>query len=134
MRMRTARSERWFLAAFVIHACLVVTIAVLAYTGHLPVHRLSASHLDLLGHAVLIGLMGMLLDGALGSRPLLSRLPWLGMGPSIIVAVAGVEEILQVLSSRRSSSISDFVADVAGVVLLTALARLAVRTWRTASR
>jgi hypothetical protein len=127
MEMRTARSETWFRVAFAAHAVLVVVIAALAYSGHLHVPKLFTSPYDLVAHAVLIGLLGALADGALGFRPLTRWTPrWLGLGPAIIVALAGVEEILQTLSARRSSSLSDFVADVTGVVLLCA----AVRIWR----
>ena len=125
--MRAVRSEGWFRLAFALHTGLVITIAALAYSGHLHVPRLFASPYDLLAHAVLIGLMGALLDGALGFRPLTRWAPrWIGLGPCIIVALAGIEEILQALSARRSSSLSDFLADLTGVVVLCAL----VRIWR----
>ncbi|MBW2260949.1 MAG: hypothetical protein JRG91_03170 [Deltaproteobacteria bacterium] len=123
--MRAVRSEGWFRLAFVLHTGIVITVASLAYSGHLHLPRLFASPYDLLGHAVLIGLMGALLDGALGFRPLTRWTPrWLGLGPSIIVALAGVEEILQVLSANRSSSLSDFLADVTGVVVLCTVVRI----------
>ena len=122
------RSETWFRVAFAIHTALVVVIAALAYSGHLHVPKLFTSPYDLLAHAILIGLLGALLDGALGFRPLTRWTPpWVGLGPTIIVALAGIEELLQALSARRSSSLSDFLADVTGVVLLCAV----VRIWRT---
>ena len=125
--MRAVRSEGWFRLAFALHTVLVIVIAALAYSGHLHVPRIFTSPYDLLAHAVLIGLMGALLDGALGFRPLTRWTPrWIGLGPSIIVALAGVEEIMQALSARRSSSLSDFLADVTGVVVLCAV----VRIWR----
>jgi VanZ family protein len=102
----------------------VVTIASLAYAGRLPVAGLAVSPWDLVCHAVLIGLMGMLLDGALGFRRLTRGSPgWLRLGPAIVIALAGAEEILQLLSSRRSASVWDFAADVVGVLVLSALAR-----------
>ncbi len=117
--------------AFAVHTVLVVVIAALAYSGHLHVPKVFTSPYDLVAHAVLIGLLGALLDGALGFRPLTRWTPrWLGLGPAIIVALAGIEELLQALSARRSSSLSDFVADVTGVVLLCAV----VRVWRRFAR
>jgi VanZ family protein len=126
--MMSSRARRWFLAGFVAQLIVVITIVVLAYGGALPLPRLAIANWDLLAHAVLIGMLGMFLDGALGFRPLWRTAPrFLGLGPIIIIGVAGVEEILQMYASHRSSTLSDFVADVVGVVLFSAAARILTR-------
>jgi hypothetical protein len=124
----STRSRRWFLVGFVLHTSLVVTIASLAYSGKVPLMGWAVAPWDLLGHALLIGMLGMLLDGALGFRPLWPSAPrWLGLGPVIIVSIAGFEETMQMFASNRSSTISDFAADVVGIVFFSTIARILAR-------
>ena len=76
-------------------------------------------------HAVLIGTLSLLVDGSMGFWPLpLVGSRWIGLGAAIVLALAGVEELLQALSPHRSSSPSDFLADVAGAVVLCTIARV----------
>ena len=75
-------------------------------------------------HFLLIGGVAFFLDGALRFRPLLpGRLPWLRLAPVLVASLAGLEELAQALSPYRSSTVSDFVADLLGVVCLSWLAR-----------
>jgi len=109
---------------FVVHLCVVVSIATAAYMGLISTMPFRFQNADLLGHAILIGLLAFFLDGALGFRPLLrGRLGFLRLGPTIILCLAAAEELAQVLSPRRSSSLSDFAADLFGIVVLSWLAR-----------
>jgi len=102
--------------AFAAHLAVVAAIVVAAYLGALPTFYQRIPHADLFAHAVLFGLLGALLDGALARRPVSRRaLPWLG--------AAALEELAQLLSPRRTSSLSDYAADVLGVVVLTWLLR-----------
>jgi VanZ family protein len=112
----------FFRAGLVLHLGLVVVISVSAYAGVIPTSFAAVPHLDLLGHAILIGGIAFFLDGALGHRGI-TRESALPLAPVIVLAVAGVEEYLQRLSPRRSSSWSDFAADVVGVCFFTWLAR-----------
>jgi VanZ family protein len=107
----------WF-AGFLAHSAMVVLISIGAYTGRLPNAIPSIPHLDLLGHAILIGGLAFFLDGALGYRRLLAGSAFPRLAPVLILIGAGVEEYLQRLSPRRESSLSDFAADVIGVCLL----------------
>jgi hypothetical protein len=65
----------------------------------------------------------MLLDRALRERAVL-RVP---LGPAIVLVAAGIEELLQQLSPRRTTTLHDYVADVAGVVLFTWTGRVLAR-------
>lgn len=98
---------------------LVVTLSAGAYLGLVPTSLRSLPHADLAVHALLFGLLGAFLDGALSHRPLHRRVPLLRLGPLLVLAAAGVEELAQRLSPRRCSSIADFAADVAGVCVLS---------------
>ena len=121
--IRSSLVTRFWRVAFVVQLVVVVAIATGAYLGWLPTFYQRLPHADLLAHAVLFGLLAGFLDGALGHRPLLrGRAPWLRLAPVLVLAVAGVEEYAQRLSPRRTSSFSDYAADVVGVVLFVWLA------------
>lgn len=105
------------------HACCVVCIAVSAYVGILPTTYRVIPHADVIGHAVLIGLLAFFLDGMLKFRPLFpDRLTALRVAPLVILLIAGLEEVAQRFSPRRTSSLIDFAADAVGVLLASWLA------------
>lgn len=114
---------------FFIYFCFITTIVVLAYHGLLPaLPTFAPRNIDALGHAILIGLLAFFLDGALDFRPLLrNRVPWLRLGPFIVLLVAGTEELLQALSPNRTCSWSDFVGDVVGIVFFSWVASRILR-------
>jgi hypothetical protein len=103
-----------FRVAAAVHFAAIVAIAVGAYTGALPTSLPSFPHADLVGHALLFGVLALLVDGALGWRAP-RRARWLHVGPALVLLAAGVEEWAQRFSARRTSCWSDFAADVAGV-------------------
>jgi VanZ family protein len=111
---------RWALA---LQLLLDVLISVGAYRGILPTRLPQIPHLDLPIHALLIGLLGGLLDGSLGFRRLTPRLAFPRLGAIVVITAAGIEEYLQRFSPRRSSTYSDFIADVVGVLFFSWLAK-----------
>lgn len=116
--------------AFAVQLALVGAIVLGAYLGRLPTFYQRIPNVDFVAHAVLYGLLAGFLDGALGHRPLLrGRAPWLRWAPLLVLSVAGAEEIAQLLSPRRTASLSDFVGDVIGVTLFVWLAGR-VTAWR----
>jgi VanZ family protein len=119
-------TRRLFRAGFAAQSALVVAIAAAAYAGVLPTTLSQFPHADLLAHAVLIGLLAFFLDGALGLRAVAG---FVRVGPALVLACAAVEEYAQRFSPRRTSSWSDFAADVVGVVFF---AWLAGRVYRPA--
>lgn len=103
-----------------VHLGLVLVIGVSAYQGVLWAHLPGIPHFDLAGHFVLIGGLAFFLDGVLDYRPVTRRSPaWLRLAPVAVVALAAMEELAQALTPRRTSSVSDFLADVAGVVVFS---------------
>jgi hypothetical protein len=109
---------------FCIHLCLVLLIAISAYLGILPTTYKAIPHFDLVGHAVLIGLLAFFLDGVLCFRPLFpGKFSFIRIAPVIILTIAAVEEVAQSLSSHRTASLGDFIADTVGIVLCSRLAR-----------
>ena len=123
------RSHRLWLVGLFAHLTAVTAIGTAAYLSLLPnLAPYLTRHYDLALHAVLIGLLAFFLDGALSCRPVLhARLGWLRLGPAIVLALAGLEELAQSLSPVRSCSLSDFVADLVGVVVFSHLALRAHR-------
>lgn len=120
----STRWKRFCRTGFAAQLAAVVTIATLAWLGRIPTSLPRLPHIDLLGHASLIGLLAFFLDGVLDYRTLLrNRLTWLRAAPFFVLAVAGIEEFLQRFGVYRSSSWTDFAADVAGVVALTWLSK-----------
>ncbi len=104
------------------HGLLVTLIATLAYQGALWSYLPAIPHFDLAGHFVLIGGLAFFLDGVLGYRPLTPRGPsWLRMAPMLILSLAALEELAQAWTPQRTSSWSDFAADVVGVTSLSRL-------------
>jgi hypothetical protein len=106
---------RFFRAGFAAHLTLVVLISIGAYAGALPTSIAAVPHLDLLGHAILIGGLAFFLDGALEHRGLLRDRAFPRLGPVLVLVAAGIEEYAQRFSPRRDSSWSDYAADVVGV-------------------
>jgi VanZ family protein len=116
-------TRRLFRLAFALQLGLDFLIGLGAYTGKLPTSLPQVPHIDLLIHAILIGLLGGLLDGSLGFRRVVPRLAFPGVGAVLVLVVAGIEEYAQRFSPRRSSTYSDFFADVVGVLFFSWLAR-----------
>ncbi|WP_437723062.1 hypothetical protein [Sorangium sp. So ce861] len=102
---------------------LVAAASAGAYLGLLPTSLPSFPHADLVGHALGFGLLAVCVDGALGHRPIRREVSFPRLGPALVLAGAGLEELAQGLSPRRTSSVADFAADAAGVLLLSWMAR-----------
>ena len=97
----------------------------LAYAGKIRLESLGVPNLDFYGHLVFMGLLAFFADGLLGHRVVFPRRPTLRtvrLGPALVLAAAATDEVLQRFSSHRSSTWSDFAADVIGVTLATLVA------------
>jgi VanZ family protein len=117
-----AKTGRWWAGFFVIVA-FALHFTRLAYNDELP-DIFRREQADKVFHFLFAGLLAFFLDGALRRRVLVS----LGELPIPLAAVgvlvpAGIEEFMQRFAITRTSSIWDFAADTAGVVVLLALGR-----------
>lgn len=113
---------RWWLGFF-----LVVGVAAyltwLAYAGGLP-ELFDRPYVDKLAHFAVAGLLAFFLDGALRRRPLsVAGRAVVPLSAACVLAPVGIEEYLQRFGELRNSSLMDFAADVAGVVVLIPLSR-----------
>ena len=101
---------------------LVVLGALAAYVGVMPAAPVGAvPHRDFFVHIIMIGVLAFFLDGTLEHRALWRG--WWSLAGALVLGVAGIEEWAQRFSPRRSSTLSDFVADTLGVVFFVWLAR-----------
>ena len=120
--------RRFWTIGFSVDLGVVVLASVLAYSGCIPTQVALLPHADWGLHFLGYGLLAFFLDGLMQHRVLAT---WRGMrikqAPALVLAVAGVEELLQQLSPRRSCSIGDFVADLFGVTVAALLAEPVAR-------
>ncbi len=69
-------------------------------------------------HLVPVGLLAFFLDGAFAlSSSFSGKLAFLRIAPAALIVIAALEELAQSFSPRRTVSISDFLADVLGILL-----------------
>lgn len=78
---------------------------------------------DKLGHFLLIGLLALLVDLALGCRDV-RRVP---LGPAIVSVLVLAEELSQLALPTRTFDGLDLAADVIGIVLFVAVGRVTYR-------
>jgi VanZ family protein len=123
LRPRAIIAQWIWWAGFLVVGMACGALSLLGYMEGLPV-GITKGGVDKVVHFLAGGLLAFFLDGALRRRMLFK-----GESYSVPVAVvvllipAAIEEWAQRFSSNRSSSIWDFAADVAGVIVLTALSR-----------
>jgi len=112
--------------AFVVVVALALGLSFVAYGGGLKI--LGARRgLDKIVHFFLAGALAFSLDGALGRRNLHAwglRLP---LAPLLVLVPCAIDEWLQRYSAVRTSSLWDFLADVAGVTFSVGLGRFIAR-------
>lgn len=117
---------RWWAGVLVIGA-IAAFLTLLAYAERLPeVFRIT--HFDKCVHFAMAGMLAFFLDGALRRRALFVVSGFaVPLAAALILVPAGIEEYLQRYAVARTSSIGDFAADVAGVVVLITLSRRAAQ-------
>ena len=72
-------------------------------------------------HFLLVGLMALLLNLAIGRKPVYRSIKWLLWGTAIMLVVATVEEFSQILFSRRTFDWLDLGCNYLGIILIGSL-------------
>ena len=118
---------RWWTGLLLV-AAVAVYLSSLAYAEGLPQVFRVVPQFDKVVHFTVAGLLASFLDGALGRRALFagSRLA-VPLAAVLVLVPAAIEEYMQRYSTYRTSSIWDFAADLAGVVVLVTLSRRAAQ-------
>lgn len=100
--------------------CLIIGIIVLANRGGLEPYFGFLSWVpfgDKIGHFLLMGIMSLLVNlSFLAKRIRLGGLNFL-LGSAIVIALVTAEELSQAFLPNRSLSLSDWMADIAGILL-----------------
>ena len=130
-------STRIWRIGFCVHFGAIIVVSAIAYAGGLPNAIAMVPYADKVLHTLGAGLLALLLDGALAFRGLVPKRRFPPLASILVLALCGIEEILQGFSVHRTSSFADFAADVLGVTLayffLAALARTALMASSSAS-
>ena len=114
---------KWWTGFF---AVVAVALAMTAYAYLVGLPRIfwAVHGFDKLVHFMVAGLLAFFLDGALRRRALFVVSGFAMPAAAVLVLVpSGIDEYLQRYADLRSSSIWDFAADVAGVVVLITISR-----------
>jgi VanZ family protein len=118
--------RRWTVVVLALYVLLVVGIITLANVGGteqvFAVVRL-VPYGDKLGHFVLIGLLALLADLALGRRDVTVGTMKVPLGPAIVSVLVVLEELSQIALPTRSFDLLDLTADALGIALFVAIGR-----------
>jgi VanZ family protein len=118
---------RWWAGLFLVLA-VAGYLSGVAYREGLPVAFQLFPEFDKMVHFLAAGLLTFFLDGALKRRAAFTvagvAVP---LAAALVLVPAAAEEFMQRYSVYRTSSIWDFVADLAGVALMIPLSRRAAQ-------
>ncbi len=111
-------TRKFWLIGLGLNIGVVVLVSLAAYLGWLETFfQVLPPGCDLIGHFVLIGLLGFFLDGALNLRPLLpGKWLWLRLAPVMMLVIGASEESAQAFSPIRTACVSDFLANALGIL------------------
>jgi len=116
---------RWW-AGFAVIVVIAAGMSTVSYVQGLP-DAFGEGQNDKILHFVLAGLLSFFLDGALARRSAFRLGFAIPLAAVIVLVPVGLEEYLQRYAILRTSSIWDFVADVAGVASFIPLSRRAAK-------
>jgi len=120
MTTATATLQRWnrhWTKVLAGYLTILAGIDLSAYLGILPTKIAAIPYYDTFGHLFLIGFAGFLLHRAMARRTLSIAGMAVPVGLAVIAVLAGVEELLQLLSPLREASFGDYGADLVGLSL-----------------
>jgi VanZ family protein len=120
-RRRISGAIWWF--GFAATSLVAVVLTLGAYAAGLPPIFDEIRYLDKVLHFALAGALAFFLDGVLRRRMVRAGGIALPLAAIALLVPFSIDEFLQRFSANRSSSIGDFVADIAGVFSLIWLSR-----------
>ncbi|MCL2725484.1 MAG: VanZ family protein [Polyangiaceae bacterium] len=116
------KSVRAYRLAFVLVVFIALGLSWIAYSEGLAILEVWQG-LDKVFHFTLAGALAFCLDGALGRCNLHVGRVRLPLASVLVLVPCAIDEWMQRWSSTRTSSIWDFLADVAGVTIWLGIAR-----------
>ncbi len=124
--MKNKIDKRWGIVLLCYLAFLVI-ISILAYNRMIPSVIAKIPYYDSIGHFLLFGIATFITHRALKRRIVHIFHLLIPLGPFIIVPLVIADEMIQKLSIYRTSSYSDFIADVCGIIFFYYLDELLFR-------
>ena len=98
------------------YVAILITISVLAYNHKIPAIITKIPYYDIIGHFLLFGIAALLANRALKRKVIKIFIIFVPLGPAIITLIVFTEEFLQRFSQYRSSSYTDLIADICGIL------------------
>lgn len=116
---------RWQIA-FAVYMMMLLTIFVLAYMELIPVQLAYLPMYDTAGHFILLGIASYLAHRALNRKMISLVLVRFPLGPLMISLFIMMEECFQSLSPYRTTSWSDMISNLSGIIFAYLLDRVIV--------
>ncbi len=117
-------SRRWWIFLFALMLLSIFGISLGADLQLLPLSRIRIPSYDKFGHFFLYGILAFLLHLALQIRAWNIARVRVPIAFFIVTALCVLDEVQQMFVSSRAADVSDFVADVLGILAFLALANL----------
>lgn len=115
-------NKRWVYGA-IVAMIFLISVSVLAYLKLVPTEIKAVPYYDSIGHFVLFGIFGFLVEMALrGKKYKLFRL-FFPLGATLVALFATVDEILQIFSRNRTFDLHDLGFGLLGITMSYFLAK-----------
>lgn len=115
--------QGWIFASF-LYFVLILGIMLLASLGYLAHFPLARPPYDKLGHFILYGIASFLFHRASGRRMIAIFHYPIPLGPFVFTLFTIAEEMLQAIFPKRTASLEDLVASLAGIMIFYTLGEL----------
>lgn len=102
---------------FILYTLFIVSVSILAYLNIIPTKEITIPYYDLVGHSILYGIWGYLFAIVFHKPVIPSKkfiLPW---GIIFVSIITIIEELMQSLSSVRTSSLTDLACSMLGIAV-----------------
>ena len=116
-RFGIMRNKKGTILLFALYTLFIFLVSLFAYLNIIPTKEISIPYYDLIGHFILYGIWGYLF-ALIFSKPIIIFRNFVFPYGIVFVSVITIaEEMLQSLSTVRTSSFSDLVCGMLGITI-----------------